>query len=47
MAKMFPNTGAFSLKTAEKKNVKLTKIDREERDPKLEKYEKLKKKGCK
>lgn len=35
-----------TLKSAEKKNVKLTKIDREVRDPEIESYKKMKKKGC-
>ena len=35
------------LQKAEKKNVKLTKIDREVRDPIMKKYAKMKKRGCK
>lgn len=35
-----------ALKGAEKKNVKLTKIDREVRDPELKAYKKMKKRGC-
>jgi len=35
-----------ALKGAEKKNVKLTKIDREVRDPEIKAYKKMKKKGC-
>lgn len=35
-----------ALKSAEKKNVKLTKIDREVRDPEIEAYKKMKKRGC-
>lgn len=35
-----------ALKGAEKKNVKLTKIDREVRDPEIKAYEKMKKRGC-
>ena len=35
-----------SLKGAEKKNVKLTKIDREVRDPEIKAYKKMKKRGC-
>jgi hypothetical protein len=36
-----------ALKGAEKKNVKLTRIDREIRDPLIEKKKKMAKKGCK
>ena len=35
-----------TLKDAEKKNVKLTKLDREVRDPMIEQAKKMKKKGC-
>ena len=43
-----PKAAVKSLKKAEKKNVKLTKIDREERDPFIKKAKKmLKKKGAK
>lgn len=35
-----------ALKSAEKKNVKLTKIDREVRDPEIDAYKKMKRKGC-
>ena len=35
-----------ALKGAEKKNVKLTKIDRDVRDPEIEAYKKMKKRGC-
>lgn len=35
-----------TLKSAEKKNVKLTKIDREIRDPLIKKEKKMAKKGC-
>lgn len=35
-----------ALMEAEKKNVKLTKIDREVRDPEIDAYKKMKKKGC-
>ncbi len=35
-----------ALKGAEKKNVKLTKIDREIRDPLIAKEKKMAKKGC-
>lgn len=34
------------LDAAEKKNVKLTKMDREVRDPEIKAYKKMKKKGC-
>jgi len=34
------------LDSAEKKNVKLTKMDREVRDPEIKAYKKMKKKGC-
>ena len=34
-----------ALKGAEKKNVKLTKIDREVRDPEIKAYKKMKMKG--
>lgn len=35
-----------ALKGAEKKNVRLTKIDREVRDPEIKEYKKMKKRGC-
>lgn len=35
-----------ALKGAEKKNVKLTKEDREVRDPEIKAYKKMKTKGC-
>lgn len=35
-----------TLKSAEKKNVKLTKLDREVRDPEIKAYKKMKKRGC-
>ncbi len=35
-----------ALKGAEKKNVKLTKIDREVRDPLIKKEKKMARKGC-
>lgn len=35
-----------TLKKAEKKNVKLTKLDRTVRDPEIKAYKKMKKKGC-
>jgi len=35
-----------ALKGAEKKNVKLTKIDREVRDPLIKKEKKMERKGC-
>ena len=35
-----------ALKGAEKKNVKLTKIDREIRDPLIKKAKKMERKGC-
>lgn len=35
-----------TLKSAEKKNVKLTKIDREIRDPLIKKEKKMERKGC-
>jgi hypothetical protein len=35
-----------TLDSAEKKNVKLTKMDREVRDPEIKAYKKMKKKGC-
>lgn len=39
------NAAIKALKGAEKKNVKLTKIDREVRDPEIEQYKKMKKRG--
>lgn len=35
-----------ALKGAEKKNVKLTKIDREVRDPLIKKEKKMERRGC-
>lgn len=35
-----------ALKSAEKKNVKLTKVDKEVRDPQIKEYKKMKKEGC-
>ena len=35
-----------ALKGAEKKNVKLTKIDREVRDPLIKREKKMERKGC-
>lgn len=42
-----PKAAVKALKKAEKKNAKLTKIDRDVRDPMIAKYKKMKKKGCK
>ena len=39
-------TAIKALDSAEKKNVKLTKMDREVRDPEIKAYKKMKKKGC-
>lgn len=47
MKKSEPKAAMKALKGAEKKNVKLTKIDREERDPMIKKYKKIMKKGKK
>lgn len=41
-----PKAAVKALKGAEKKNVKLTKIDRDVRDPEIEAYHKMKKRGC-
>ena len=41
-----PKKALMALKGAEKKNVKLTKIDREVRDPEIEEFKKMKKRGC-
>lgn len=41
-----PAAAVKALKGAEKKNVKLTKIDREVRDPEIKAYKKMKRKGC-
>lgn len=41
-----PSEAIKSLKGAEKKNIKLTKIDRDVRDPEIEAYKKMKKRGC-
>lgn len=41
-----PKEAMKALKGAEKKNVKLTKIDREVRDPEIDAYKKMKKRGC-
>ncbi len=41
-----PAAAVKALKGAEKKNVKLTKIDRDVRDPKIKAFDKMKKKGC-
>jgi hypothetical protein len=41
-----PMEALKALKGAEKKNVKLTKEDREVRDPEIVSYKKMKKKGC-
>ena len=41
-----PKEAVKALKRAEKKNVKLTKFDRDVRDPEIEAYKKMKKKGC-
>lgn len=40
-----PKEAIKAIKGAEKKNVKLTKIDREVRDPEIKAYKKMKKKG--
>jgi len=40
------NAAVKALKGAEKKNLKLTKIDREMRDPEIKEYKKMKQKGC-
>lgn len=41
-----PKAALKALKGAEKKNVKLTKIDREIRDPLIAKEKKMARKGC-
>jgi hypothetical protein len=41
-----PTAALKVLKEAEKKNVKLTKIDRDIRDPEIKELNKMKKKGC-
>ena len=41
-----PAAAVRALKSAEKKNVKLTKIDREVRDPEIKAYKKMKKEKC-
>lgn len=41
-----PKEAIKSLKSAVKKNVKLTKIDRDVRDPEIEEFKKMKKRGC-
>lgn len=41
-----PKAAIKALKGAEKKNVKLTKEDREVRDPEIKAYKKMKTKGC-
>jgi hypothetical protein len=41
-----PAAAVKALKGAEKKNVKLTKIDRTVRDPEIKAYKKMKAKGC-
>lgn len=41
-----PVAAMKALKGAEKKNVKLTKIDRDVRDPAMKAYKKMKMKGC-
>ncbi len=41
-----PMAAVQALKGAEKKNVKLTKIDRDVRDPQIKEYKAMKKKGC-
>lgn len=42
-----PKAAVKALKGAEKKNVKLTKLDRDVRDPQIDAYKKMKKRGCK
>lgn len=42
-----PREAAKVLKKAEKKNEVLKRIDRDKRDPMIEKYKKMKKRGCK
>lgn len=46
MKKGKPQEAMKALKAAEKKNVKLTKMDRDVRDPEIEAYKKMKKRGC-
>ncbi len=41
-----PLAAVQAIKGAVKKNVKLTKIDREVRDPEIKAYKAMKKKGC-
>jgi len=41
-----PLAAVAALKGAVKKNVKLTKVDREVRDPEIKAYKAMKKKGC-
>lgn len=41
-----PKEAVKALKGAEKKNEKLTTIDRTQRDPMIEKYKKMKNKKC-
>lgn len=41
-----PKEALKILKHAEKKNVALTKTDREVRDPEIKAYKKMKKRGC-
>ena len=41
-----PKEAVKVLMGAEKKNVKLTKIDREVRDPEIKELKKMKKRGC-
>lgn len=41
-----PKAAIKALKGAEKKNVKLTKEDREVRDPEIKAFKKMKTKGC-
>jgi uncharacterized membrane protein len=40
-----PKAALKALKGAEKKNVKLTKVDREVRDPEIKAYKRMKMKG--
>lgn len=46
MKKGKPKEAVKALKGAEKKNVKLTRIDRDVRDPEIKAYKKMKQKGC-
>lgn len=41
-----PLAAVQAIKGAVKKNVKLTKVDREVRDPEIKAYKKMKAKGC-